>query len=61
VNEPVRFYAYVEIDKSVTPPLPKSVSLTRAEARAKIDERAVLGEDVTQLRVRRAKVTTFES
>jgi len=61
VNEPVRFYAYVELDKSATPPLPLSVSLTRAAAREKIEEKAAAGQDVAQLRVRRAKVTTFES
>lgn len=61
MNEPIRFYAYVELDKSVTPPVIKSVSLTRAEARARIKIRMERGENVSALRVRRAKVTTFES
>lgn len=61
MNEPVRFYAYVELDKSVTPPTPISVSLTRAAIREIIDAKAAAGQDVSQLRVRRAKVTTFES
>lgn len=57
-----RFYAYVVVnteDKTKVDPL--AARMSRSEARAFIEELEEKGADVSRLRIRRAKVTLFES
>lgn len=57
-----RFYAYVvvnTVDRSKVDPI--AVRLSRGLARTFIEELQEKGADVSHLRIRRAKVTLFES
>lgn len=51
------FYAYAIVDVTTVPPTPVGVELTRSEARKKIEWL----EDADNLRVRRARVSLYQS
>lgn len=57
--EALRFYAYVVVDKSAAPATPLAIVFSRSEGRAVIE--ALPRERQRTLRVRRAKVTLFDS
>jgi hypothetical protein len=54
---PVRFYAYVVVDKSQNPPAPLTIKLSRQAC----NEFRSAQPNAAELRVRRAKVTLFDS
>lgn len=54
---PVKFYAYVVVDKSKNPPAPLTIKLSRQACNEFRNTQA----NAADLRVRRAKVVLFES
>jgi hypothetical protein len=54
---PVKFYAYVVVDKSSNPPAPLTIKLSRQAC----NEFKNAQPNAAELRVRRAKVVLFDS